>query len=149
MLSVKRNGAHKNMIDGYVKVNGVWKQAIEILTKKNGQWEKGWLSDIIGLNVTHTTSSMYDIFEDTFSRMSDPITIKNLVVKVYNGSGSLIHTETIDEATFWSISYNINGMASLGITVNVSQKTIQYSVDIDTSTDARKVSFTIGRITLN
>lgn len=146
-IKIKANGELKDLTNAHVKVNGAVKTILEALTLRDGKWVKSWTNNIIAVNVSHTTTSTYDMFEDKYDKVTNVIKIEDLVVKVYNGSGTVIETLTVAEETLGSIAYNIgNSMVDFSILADNQNNVISYSVSINTSTDARKVSFTIGKI---
>ena len=111
-LFSKKNGSHKEMTDGKVKVGGEWKQGVEMLVKVNGKWKQVWENIALFYETIPTDDGVTQIFPFKSSKPTKVI-LRGITLRAYDKkSGNLYRENVVGDITLGSsVSVNIRADA--------------------------------------
>ena len=122
-ISVKVNGAYKEMSDCKVKVAGAWKQAAAVYTKVNGVWKEVWTNLAVDMVLE------YGVITEL------PLKTSGLYIRLYGVSitikrksdGAVLQTITEeDTGTMLSKTYSLKDGGSLSISSNDNRNGLEF-----------------------
>jgi hypothetical protein len=147
MLSVKRNGTHKEATSIMVKKDGVWKQGVEMLVKTNGAWKKVWQMGEVYITSTSSNRVATTLH---FDNVLNVVTLENLVVRAYDGNGNLITAMSFGTHSTGAGSYAIydddDVYGEVSIYTYPERNTVDIYIMVDYSTNARKIVVTADTV---